>query len=167
MKRTVTAAVAFAGAAALAGAAFAAPASAAPNRLGATEITPNAILASILVSVDKPFTDRDGDGAPEFGIVGNPASGVIKHVGGITITNLAGTTEYALRNFSIDTTGDVITVSAVVNGGDRLTLFTATDDNMDGVFELRLNETSSTVLTGSKDAAGLQVADVSGAFWKF
>lgn len=167
MKRTVTAAVALVGAAALAGATFAAPASAAPNRLGATEIAPNAVLASILVSVDRPFTDRDGDGAPEFGIVGNPANGVIKHVGGITITDLAGTTEYELRNFAIDTTGDVVTVSAVVNGGDALELFTATDDDADGVFELRLNDLSSTVLAGDTSASGLQVADVSGEFWNF
>jgi len=167
MKRTVTAAVALAGAIALAGATFAAPASAAPNRLGATEIIPNATLASILVSVEKPFTDRNGNGAPEFGIVGNPASGVIRHVGGITITDLAGATEYELRNFGIDTTGEEITVSAVVNGGDRLTLFTATDDDADGVFELRLNDLSSTVLSGDADLAGLQVADVSGEFWSF
>jgi hypothetical protein len=167
MKRTVTAAAALVGAVALAGATFAAPASAAPNRLGATEIAPNAVLASILVSVDKPFTDRDGDGAPEFGIVGNPASGVINHVGGITITDLAGTTEYELRNYAIDTTGEEITVSAVVNGGDALTLFTATDDDGNGVFELRLNDLSSTVLAGDTSASGLQVADVSGEFWNF
>lgn len=167
MKRTVTAAVALAGAAALAAGTFAAPASAAPNRLGATEIIPNATLASILVSVEKPFTDRNGNGAPEFGIVGNPKSGVISHVGGITITDLAGTTEFELRNFAIDTTGDVITVSAVVNDGDRLELFTATDDDANGVFELRLNATASTVLSGDAGLAGAQVADVSGEFWNF
>lgn len=167
MTRPATAAVALTGAAALAAAAFAAPASAAPNRLGATEIIPNATLASILVDVERPFTDRDGDGAPEFGIVGNPSSGVIKHVGGITITDLAGTTEYELRNFWIDTTGSEITVSAVVNDGDRLTLFTATDDDADGTFELRLNDLSSTVLSGDAALSGVQVADVSGEFWDF
>lgn len=167
MKRTVTAAAALAGATALAATAFAAPATAAPNRLGATEIIPNATLASILVSVEKPFTDRNGNGAPEFGIVGNPRSGVISHVGGITITDLAGTTEYELRNFAIDTTTTPIGVSAVVDGGDRLTLFTATDVDSNGVFELRLNATSSTVLSGSAALAGVQVADVSGQFWNF
>ncbi|WP_336922589.1 hypothetical protein [Aquipuribacter sp. SD81] len=161
MTRTATAAAALVGAAALA-LTTAGPAAAAPNSRGATEIVPNEVLASLLVSVDKPYTDRDGDGAPEFGIVGNPSSGVIKHVGGVTVTDLSGENEYSLRNFWIDTTGESITVSAVVNDGDRLELFDVGAD-----LSLALNATSATVLTGDAANAGLVVGSADASFWDF
>lgn len=157
MKRTVTAAVALVGAAALAATTFAAPATAAPNRKGNTEIVPNATLASLLVSVQQPFTPGEAGGV-EFGIVGNPSDGTIEHVGGITIRTLAGD-EVALRNFVIDL--DAGTVSASVRGAGRVELF-----DLDGL-TLTLNATASTVIAGDTSLTGAPVATADVSEWNF
>lgn len=133
------------------------PASAAPSQKGNTEIIPNDTLASLLVSVEDPFQGGELGGV-EFGIVGNPSKGVVKHVGGITITTLAGA-ELELRNFWIDL--DAGTVSAIVNDGDRLTLFT-----LDGT-TLLLNDTSSTAIAGDTSLSGAPVAEADVSEWAF
>lgn len=160
MRRTVTTTVALAAATALA--AVSVPAAAAPNSRGATEIVPNDTLASLLVGVEKPFTDRDGDRAPEFGIVGNPSSGLVKHVGGITIDTPASG-ELTLRNFWIDL--DAGTVSADVSTADaslgRLDLF-----ELDGL-TLVLNDTASTAIAGSTALSGAPVATADTSYWNF
>lgn len=157
MKRTVTAAVALVGAAALAATTFAAPASATPNRKGNTEIIPNETLAGLLVSVQQPFTAGDLGGV-EFGIVGNPTDGTIEHVGGITISTLAGD-EVALRNFIIDLNAG--TVSASVRGIGQVELF-----DLDGL-TLTLNETASTVIAGDASLTGAPVATADISEWNF
>lgn len=159
MKRIATSAAALAAAAAVTGATLAAPAQAAPASKGNTEVIPNAVLASILVGVEKPFAMGE-QGGVEFGITGNPRKGVVKHVGGITITDLAGVDTFELRNFWI-VLGDEITVSAVVNGGDRVTLFDVEGD------QLVLNATASSVLSGSDAVSGVPVATVDLSEWKF
>lgn len=157
MKRTVTAAVALVGAAALAATAFAAPASAVPTRKGTTEIIPNATLESLLVSVQQPFAAGD-QGGVEFGVVGNPADGTIEHVGGLTISTLAGD-EVALRNFVIDLNSG--TVSASVRGAGQVELF-----DLDGL-TLTLNATASTVIAGDTSLTGAPVATANIDEWSF
>jgi len=157
MMRSATAAVALVGAAALAAAAFAAPAQAAPNRKGNTEIIPNATLTSLLVSADAPVTPGDAGGV-EFGIVGNPNKGVIKHVGGITINTLTGG-QLELSNFWIDL--EAGTVSADVEGLGRLDLF-----DLDGL-TLELNATASGAIAGNASLVGVPVADANIDEWNF
>lgn len=157
MTRTATAAVALVGAAALAAATFAAPAQAAPNRKGNTEIIPNATLTSLLVSADAPVTPGDAGGV-EFGIVGNPRKGVVRHVGGITIDTLTGG-QLSLRNFWIDTQAG--TVSAEVDGIGRLELF-----ELDGL-TLELNATASGAIAGDASLVGVPVADANIDEWNF
>lgn len=152
-----TTAVAVAAAAALAAVAVAVPAQAAPNRKGNTEIIPNTTLAGLLVSADAPVTAGE-QGGVEFGIVGNPNKGPIKHVGGITIESLAGD-ELALSNFWIDL--DAGTVSADVAGLGRLDLF-----ELDGL-TLTLNATASTAIAGDTSFTGAPVATVDIDEWNF
>ncbi|MFC3687032.1 hypothetical protein [Aquipuribacter hungaricus] len=157
MMRTVTAAAALVGAVAVATAVVAAPASAVPNRRGNTEIVPNATLQSLLVSVDAPVTPGDAGGV-EFGIVGQPTSGVVRHVGGITISTLTGG-QLELRNFWIDTGAG--TVSAYVGGVGRLELF-----ELDGL-TLELNATASTAIAGDASLVGAPVAEAVVDEWNF
>jgi hypothetical protein len=156
MTRPATTAVALVGAAALA-VACAVPAQAAPTRRGNTEIVPNATLASLLVSVDAPVTAGDVGGV-EFGIVGNPRRGVVKHVGGITISTLSGG-ELSLRNFWIDTRSG--SVSAQVAGLGRLDLF-----ELDGL-TLELNATASGAIAGDASLVGVPVAVANIDEWNF
>lgn len=112
---------------AVAAAAFvsvAAPASAAPTTKGQTVVTLDGGFAAALtdlgvrVGVVQPAYGK-GSGVA-FPIVGNPSRGVIKHVGGLTLT--AGGTTVSLTNYWIQRG----VISGVVNGGDRLPLFDVT-----------------------------------------
>jgi len=122
-----------------------APASAAPTTKGQTVVTLDSGLAAALtglgvqVGVVRPAYGK-GSGVA-FPIVGNPARGVIKHVGGLTLS--AGSTTVSLTNYWID--GAVIT--GVVNGGDRLPLFDITAPG--GVVTLDLTDVAAGALNAT------------------
>ena len=122
----------------------AAPATAAPTKKGQTVVTLDAGLATALtglgvdVGVVRPAYGKDGGVA--FPIVGNPSSGIVKHVGGLSLS--AGDTVVTLTNYWID--GSVIT--GVVNGGDRLPLFDVTASG--GVVTLDLTDIAAAALDG-------------------
>lgn len=141
---------------AVAAAAFvsvAAPASAAPTTKGQTVVTLDSGFAAALTSlgvrvgVVQPAYGK-GSGVA-FPIVGNPSRGVIKHVGGLTLT--AGGTTVSLTNYWIQR--GVIT--GVVNGGDRLPLFDVTAPG--GVVTLDLTDVAAGALNatfGIQDLSG-------------
>ena len=120
------------------------PASAAPTKKGQTVVTLDAGLAGALaglgvdVGVVAPAYGKDGGVA--FPIVGNPSRGVVKHVGGLSLS--AGDTVVTLTNYWID--GAVVT--GVVNGGDRLPLFDVTAPG--GVVTLDLTDVAAGALDG-------------------
>ena len=95
---------------------------AAPDKKGTTTVAPSALTGSVLQGLTGPA--RLTDAGAVFGIVGNPKSGVIKHVGGLTVAELdpaTAATSVTLSNFWIDTTAG--TVSAIVDGGGRADVF--------------------------------------------
>ncbi len=122
--------------------AVAGPATAAPTAKGQTVVTLDAGLAGALaglgvdVGVVRPAYGKDGGVA--FPIVGNPARGTVKHVGGLSLS--AGDTVVTLTNYWID--GAVVT--GVVNGGDRLPLFDVTAPG--GVVTLDLTDVAAGAL---------------------
>ena len=125
--------------------AVAAPASAAPTKKGQTVVTLDSGFAAALTSLGvqvgavNPAYGK-GSGVA-FPIVGNPARGVIKHVGGLTLA--AGDTTVSLTNYWID--GAVIT--GVVNGSDRLPLFDITTPG--GVVTLDLTDVAAGALNAA------------------
>ncbi len=131
--------------------AVAAPASAAPTTKGQTVVTLDGGLAAALtglgvqVGVVKPAYGK-GSGVA-FPIVGNPARGDIKHVGGLTLS--AGSTTVSLTNYRID--GAVIT--GIVNGGDRVPLFDITAPG--GVITLDLTDVAAGALNAAFGVAAL------------
>ena len=131
--------------------AVATPASAAPTTKGQTVVTLDSGFAAALaglgvqVGVVKPAYGK-GSGVA-FPIVGNSARGVIKHVGGLTLT--AGTTTVSLTNYWIE--GAVIT--GVVNGGDRVPLFDITAPG--GVITLDLTDVAAGALNTAFGVAAL------------
>jgi hypothetical protein len=134
-------------------AAIAAPAAAAPSNKGATDIRPSDITTSVFVQVLKPSTGLS------FGIVGNPAKGPIKHVGGIAIDTTAfpdGVNDsfLQLRNFWIDVPAGEVT--GLVEGIGRAPLFdfgnNAAENCVSGEVELVFTEEASAVITGSPTA---------------
>jgi hypothetical protein len=124
--------------------AVATPATAAPTKKGQTVVTLDPGLAAALtglgvsVGVVRPAYGKDGGVA--FPIVGNPSRGVVKHVGGLSLS--AGDTVVTLTNYWID--GAVVT--GVVNGGDRLPLFDVTAPG--GVVTLDLTDVAAGALDG-------------------
>lgn len=131
--------------------AVAAPASAAPTHKGQTVVTLDSGLAAALtglgvdVGVVAPAYGKDGGVA--FPIVGNPSRGVVKHVGGLTLS--AGATTVSLTNYWID--GSVIT--GVVNGGARLPLFDVTAPG--GVVTLDLTDVAAAALDSAFGVSAL------------
>jgi len=133
-------------------------ASAAPTKKGQTVVTLDAGFAAALaglgvdVGVVRPAYGKDGGVA--FPIVGNPARGTIKHVGGLSLS--AGDTVVTLTNFWID--GAVIT--GVVNGGDRLPLFDITAPG--GVVTLDLTDVAAGALNAVFGVSALTGSTVVG-----
>jgi hypothetical protein len=123
------------------------PAAAAPSSKGTTYVVPSAITASVLQGVAKPGSL--GDMGAAFGIVGNPSSGVIKHVGGLFVYSPASDSTLELRNFWIDTEEGV--VSGVVNDSFRADLF-----EVDGAGVLTFTSTASNAIVGSDAIAGAE-----------
>jgi hypothetical protein len=125
--------------------AVAGPASAAPTTKGQTVVTLDSGFAAALTDLDvhvgvvKPAYGKDSGVA--FPIVGNSARGVIKHVGGLSLS--AGGTTVSLTNFWID--GAVIT--GIVNGGDRVPLFDITAPG--GVVTLDLTDVAAGALNAA------------------
>jgi hypothetical protein len=121
---------------------------AAPTHKGTTTVAPSAVTASVLEGVTGP-AQLTAAGAV-FGIVGNPAKGVIKHVGGITVQELDPTTpatSLTLSNFWIDPAAG--TVSAVVDDGARVVVFTVGAGGA-----LSFTATASQAITGGTALAG-------------
>lgn len=130
-------------------AAMAAPVGAAPSNKGTTTVAPSDITVSVLKGVLKPGSA--GSSGAVFGIVGNPSSGVIKHVGGLAVNGSAGILgdDYLeLRNFWIDTNTSV--VSGDVENFGRAPLFDV--DLKTGV--LTFTVTASLAIVGSDGIAG-------------
>jgi hypothetical protein len=130
-------------------AAMAAPVSAAPSNKGTTTVAPSDVTVSVLKGVLKPGSL--GDSGAMFGIVGNPSSGVIKHVGGLAVNGTAGILGdpyLELRNFWIDTNTSV--VSGDVENFGRAPLFNV--DLKTGVLTFTL--TASLAIVGSDGIAG-------------
>jgi hypothetical protein len=131
--------------------ALTAPASAAPTTKGQTVVTLDGGFSAALTDLDvqvgvvKPAYGK-GSGVA-FPIVGNPARGVIKHVGGLSLS--AGSTTVSLTNFWID--GAVIT--GIVNGGDRIPLFDITAPA--GVVTLDLTDVAAGALNAAFGVAAL------------
>lgn len=127
-------------------------ASAAPTHKGTTTIAASPLTAGVLVGLTGP-AQQTAAGAV-FGIVGNPSSGVIKHVGGLVVKELnpaTPATTLSLSNFWVDTR--TATVSAIVDDATRVTVFRV--DLGTGV--LTLTPAASTALIGAPGLAG-QVA---------
>ena len=123
-------------------------ASAAPSAKGTTTVAPSALTGSVLLGLTGP-ADLTSAGAV-FGVVGNPSSGVIKHVGGIRVAELDASTpasSLTLSSFWIDTTAG--TVSALVNDTVRATVFRV---GAGGV--LTFTEAASRAVTGTTALTG-------------
>ena len=138
--------------------AVSAPASAAPTAKGQTVVTLDSGLAAALtglgvqVGVVRPAYGTAAGVA--FPIVGNPARGPVKHVGGLSLS--AGTTTVNLTNYWID--GSVIT--GVVNGGDRVPLFDITTPG--GVLTLDLTDVAAGALNAAFHVSALSGSTVVG-----
>lgn len=139
-------------------AAMAAPAGAAPSKKGMTTIVPNDTTLSVLKAVLAPGSAAmDGeDVTAAFGITGNPASGVIKHVGGLAIDGSAGITKDSyleIRNFWIKGTS----VSGDVENVGRVDLFTLSGVQVTGstiTATLNFTAVASLAAVGSTDLEG-------------
>jgi hypothetical protein len=134
-------------------AAVAPAAVAAPQKKGTTTVAPSAVTASVLQGLTGPAR-LTGAGAV-FGIVGNAKDGVIKHVGGLTVAELdpaTAATSVTLSNLWIDTS--TATVSAIVDGGARATVFAVGADGT-----LTFTGTASAAITGGAALTG-EVAGV-------
>ncbi len=154
MRKSARTALAVAAATALAAGAVAAPATAAPSKKGTTFVVPSELTDSVLEDVLKPGSL--GDKGAGFGIVGNPASGTIKHVGGLAVDGSAGILEddfLELRNFWIELSDGV--VSGDVENFGRADLFTFTP-NVDGSVTLFFTETASLAVVGSGAITGAE-----------
>jgi hypothetical protein len=152
VKKSVSTALALGAAAALAATAVAAPAAAAPKNKGTTFVAPSDVTASVLVDVLRPGSL--GDKGAGFGIVGNPASGTIKHVGGLSVNGSAGIlmdADLELRNFWIEVADGV--VSGDVENFGRADLFTF-EANDEGSFDLFFTETASLAVIGTDGIEG-------------
>ena len=142
--------VAVVGTAALSAVALSATAaSAAPRSKGTTTVAPSAVTASVLQGLTGPAALTSAGAV--FGIVGQPGSGVIKHVGGLQVAELNPTTaatSLTLSNFWIDTrTG---TVSALVNDSVRAVVF-----NVGAGGVLTFTNAASEAVTGSEALTGV------------
>ena len=127
-------------------------ASAAPRAKGTTTVAPSPLTASVLQGLTGPATLTSAGAV--FGITGNPTSGVIKHVGGITVADLDPTTpatSLTLSNFWIDTRSGVVT--ALVDDAVRAPVFTVGQDGT-----LTFTEAASKAVTGSSSAIAGAVA---------
>jgi hypothetical protein len=121
---------------------------AAPEKKGTTTVAPSTLTAGVLQGLTGPAR-LTGAGAV-FGIVGNSKNGVIKHVGGLTVTELdpaTAATSITLSNFWIDTTTG--TVSAIVAGVGRVDVF-----SVDAAGTLRFTSTASAAISGGSTLAG-------------
>lgn len=161
MKKSVSTALALGAAAALAATAVAAPAAAAPKNKGTTFVAPSALTAGVLVDVLRPGSL--GAMGAGFGIVGNPASGTIKHVGGLSVNGSAGIlmdADLELRNFWIEVSDGI--VSGDVENFGRADLFTFDpEDAADGVVTLLFTETASLAVVGNPGITGLEAGTAS------
>jgi hypothetical protein len=125
MKKSLRTALTLGAAAGLAAAAVAAPAAAAPSAKGSTTIVPSATTLSVFEGVLRPGSLDASVPSVTYGITGNPASGTVRHVGGLAIDGSAGIlgdSFLEIRNFWIDTNAG--TVSGDVEGVGRAVLFT-------------------------------------------
>lgn len=123
-------------------------ASAAPRAKGTTTVAPSAVTASVLQGLTGPASLTSAGAV--FGVVGNPSSGVIKHVGGLRIAELdpsTPATSLTLSNFWIDTKAG--TVSALVDDSVRAVVFTVGQDGT-----LTFTDAASRAVTGTSALTG-------------
>ena len=123
-------------------------ASAAPRSKGTTTVAPSAVTASVLQGLTGPAALTSAGAV--FGIVGQPGSGVIKHVGGLRVAELnpnTAATSLTLSNFWIDTKAG--TVSALVNDAVRAVVF-----NVGAGGVLTFSNVASEAVTGSEALTG-------------
>lgn len=100
-------------------------ASAAPTQKGHTDVQSDLLNLAEALGILKaeaiaPST-RSGN-VFSLPVVGNPQKGTVKHVGGQLLKNLGSQEQLSITNLWQH--NDTNTVSGVINGGERMTLFT-------------------------------------------
>jgi hypothetical protein len=104
---------------------FAGTALAAPTQKGHTEVQSGLLDLAELLGILKVQavapTTRTGN-VYSSPVVGNWKKGTVKHVGSQLVTNRGSNEQLSIANLWLD--NDTGTASAVINNGDRMTLFT-------------------------------------------
>ncbi len=155
MRNNIRITLAAASMVALAAAAMTAPAAASPNKKGTTYVAPSELTASVLGGVLRPGV-LDAEKGAGFRIVGNPAKGPIKHVGGLVVDGSAGILaddDLKLRNFRI---GDGIVTGNVEGFGPAPLFEFDPADAADLEVTLHFTATASLAIVGDDSIEGLE-----------